>query len=153
MRKVANATFCFFLYSCRGRLPGGVFGYCSKRVNPMPPPTPGPSLKGMEMELTKANYKDYIDANKVVLVDFYGKSCGPCIMLEPTLERLAEAYAGSGQVGIAKVDVAQNPELVVELDIRKTPTLVLYQDGQERERLMGGQRLKVLKEKIDQLLV
>lgn len=105
------------------------------------------------MELTKENYKAYIDANKVVLVDFYGRSCGPCIMLEPTLERLAEAFRDNGQVGIAKVDVEQSPELVVELDIRKTPTLVLYRDGQEQERMTGGQRLKVLQEKINQLLV
>ncbi len=72
-----------------------------------------------------------------VLVDFTAVWCGPCKMLEPVLEDLADLWAG--QVRIVKVDVDQNPELAMQYNVMGVPTLMLFQGGKVVERLSGYQ--------------
>lgn len=78
-----------------------------------------------------------IQSDRPVLVDFWADWCGPCHAVAPTLEELAEAFAGSAT--IAKVDVDANPETTRQFGIRSIPTLILFKDGKEQERLIGAQ--------------
>lgn len=103
------------------------------------------------MELNQDTLQTYINSDKVVLVDFYGNSCGPCKMFMPTMERLEKAYNEGDAARVAKIDVEEHPEAALAFDIRKMPTIVLFKNGVERQRMTGGQRLGDLKAAIDAL--
>jgi len=72
-----------------------------------------------------------------VLVDFWAEWCGPCKMLGPVIEDLADEQ--EGQAVIAKVNVDEAQELAVRYEIRSIPTLIVFVDGQPVERLQGVQ--------------
>jgi thioredoxin 1 len=74
-------------------------------------------------------------SNDVVLADFYADWCGPCQMLEPTVETLAAETTAA----VAKVDVDENQELAAEYGVRGVPTMVLFADGEPVERVVGVQ--------------
>jgi len=79
--------------------------------------------------------QELIEDNRVVLVDFYADWCGPCKMLEPTVEAIAES---TGTV-VAKVDIDQHQAIAADANVRGVPTLVLYVEGEPVERLVGVQ--------------
>ena len=74
-----------------------------------------------------------VEGHDVVLVDFYADWCGPCQMLEPTVERLAEESAAT----VAKVDVDANQQLASAYGVRGVPTLVLFAGGKQVEEIVG----------------
>ncbi|RQG93542.1 thioredoxin family protein [Natrarchaeobius chitinivorans] len=76
-----------------------------------------------------------VDSYDVVLVDCYADWCGPCQMLEPTIE----ALAADTDAAVAKVDVDSHQRLAQQLGARGVPTLVLYADGQPVDRRVGAQ--------------
>ena len=96
--------------------------------------------------LTDANFDDTIKSNRVTLVDFWASWCGPCRALAPTIEELAKEYAGKALV--AKLDVDENPEKAECFQVFSIPTLIIFKDGCEVERLVG----LCAKGKIDDLL-
>lgn len=79
--------------------------------------------------------KEVVDADKPVLVDFWAEWCGPCRMIAPLLEKLAEEYAGS--LKIAKLDVDNNPEVAEQFEVMSIPTMILFKDGKPVERMVG----------------
>jgi thioredoxin 1 len=84
------------------------------------------------------------------LVDFWATYCGPCKMLAPKLEELAGEL---GTVKFCKLDIEENDEIAQRFNIAHIPCLVLFKDGQEKDRLIGGQYSKTqLKEWIDKKL-
>jgi len=86
-----------------------------------------------------------VDSYPVVLVDCYADWCGPCQMLEPTIE----ALAAETDAAVAKVDVDANQPLAQQLGARGVPTLVLYADGEPVERTTGVQPRGTLEQLID----
>ncbi|WP_424018840.1 thioredoxin [Halorientalis pallida] len=76
-----------------------------------------------------------VDQNDVVLVDFYADWCGPCKMLEPTVEELA----AETEAAVAKVDVDRNQQLAGQYGVQGVPTLLLFADGEPVEKLVGVQ--------------
>ena len=85
--------------------------------------------------VTDANFEQTIKSNKVVLVDFWANWCGPCRALAPTIAELAKEY--SGKVFIGKLDVDENPVTAEKFQVFSIPTMILFKDGQEAERLVG----------------
>ncbi len=70
-----------------------------------------------------------------VLVDFWAEWCGPCRMIAPVLEKIADQYAGS--LKIAKLDVDRNQQTSAKFGVQSIPTLILFKDGKEVDRLIG----------------
>ena len=77
---------------------------------------------------TAVNFESMIQENKLVLVNFFATWCGPCKMIAPLIEQVAEEYAGRAVV--AKIDVDEEPELAAKFGIESIPTVILFKDGQ-----------------------
>ncbi|KAB1196821.1 MULTISPECIES: thioredoxin [Haloferax] len=88
---------------------------------------------------------DVISNYDVVLADFYADWCGPCKMLEPTIEQLAE----NTDAAMVKVDVDANQQLAAQYQVRGVPTMVLFADGEVAEQIVGVRGYDDLKGLVD----
>jgi thioredoxin 1 len=79
--------------------------------------------------------KEVLQSDQPVLVDFWAEWCGPCRMIAPVLEKLADEY--SGNLRIAKLDVDANQRTMMQYGVQSIPSLILFKDGKEVERLIG----------------
>jgi thioredoxin 1 len=78
---------------------------------------------------------EVIDSDKPVLVDFWAEWCGPCKMIAPVLEGIADEYADS--LKITKLDVDNNPKTSMKFGVMSIPTLLLFKNGEVVEKLIG----------------
>ena len=85
--------------------------------------------------VTDSNFEDTLKNNKLVFVDFWANWCGPCRALAPTIVELAKEY--SGKVLIGKLDVDENPVTAEKFQVFSIPTMIVFKDGKEAERLVG----------------
>ncbi len=89
-------------------------------------------------ELTDQNFKEEVlDAEGVVLVDFWAPWCGPCKMLTPIMEEVAEEVGDKAK--IAKLNVDESPETAGKFQVMSIPTVKIFKDGEEVESLVGLQ--------------
>jgi thioredoxin 1 len=91
-----------------------------------------------------------LNSSLPVLVDFWAPWCGPCRMVAPVVEELAESY--HGRAVIAKVNTDENVQIASQLGIMGIPTLVVFKDGQEVDRVVGYAPQRVLEEKLNAAL-
>lgn len=90
---------------------------------------------------------DVLDSDKPVLVDFWAEWCGPCRMIAPTVEAVAEEF--SGKAGVFKMNVDENMNIPQQFGIRGIPTLILFKGGQEQERIVGAVTREAITKVID----
>lgn len=103
---------------------------------------------GSPIHVESADHLEEIVAdNDVVLVDYYADWCGPCKMLEPTVEELAEET----DAAVLKVDIDELQELAKDRSVRSVPTLEFFADGEPAERVVGVQDKDDLEGVIEQL--
>ena len=82
-----------------------------------------------------SEFDEIMDAAPLAMVDFWASWCGPCKMLSPTVEALAEQY--EGKVLVAKVNVDEEPELARAFGVMSIPTVVFLKNGREFDRKVG----------------
>ena len=88
-------------------------------------------------ETTDSNFEtDVLSSERPVLVDFWAAWCAPCRMLAPTVEAVAEKYATNARV--VKLNVDDNPSVSQRYGIKGIPTLILFKNGKEEERIVGA---------------
>ena len=103
----------------------------------------------MELKLNSENFeKEVLNSEKPVLVDFYADWCGPCKMMAPVVEELAEELQGKAKVG--KINVDENQDLAMEYNVMSIPSLVIFKEGKEVKRFVGVSDKNELLEEICQ---
>jgi thioredoxin 1 len=100
---------------------------------------------------TDATFDEHVKASDVpVLVDFWAEWCGPCKMISPVLEEIAEEHAGKIRIG--KLNIDDNLDVTRRFDVMSIPTLILFKDGEPQVRLIGAKPKGQLLEEISAYL-
>lgn len=86
------------------------------------------------LHLNSAEFQDVVSNNSVVFVDFFANWCGPCKMLAPSIEKLADEHP---EVKVVKIDVDQEQSLAMQYQVQSIPTLITFKNGQPVARQLG----------------
>lgn len=102
-------------------------------------------------QVTDSTFKqEVIESDVPVLVDFWAPWCGPCRMVTPIVEELADHY--NGQVKVMKLNTDENPSVAKEYGIRSIPTLMIFKAGERVDMVVGAVPKTTLAEKLDKYL-
>lgn len=105
----------------------------------------------MALEITDGNFEEVVmKSEKPVVVDFWAAWCGPCRMVGPIIEEMANEYEGKAVVG--KVDVDHNPGVSAQFGIRNIPTILFIKNGEIVDKLVGAAPKATFTAKLDAIL-
>jgi thioredoxin 1 len=101
--------------------------------------------------VTSADFKEKVlNSDVPVLVDFWAQWCGPCRMIAPHVEAVAEQFAGKAKV--YKVDVDQETELASQYGIMSIPTLMIFKGGKQVDQIVGAQPQKAIADRLERVI-
>lgn len=100
-----------------------------------------------EITITEENFDDEVlSAEKPVLIDFWATWCGPCKMIAPVIGKIAEEH--SDKIKVGKVNVDEQFSLAHTYGVTSIPTLIFFEDGEEKKRLIGFRTKEELEEEL-----
>jgi thioredoxin 1 len=102
------------------------------------------------VEITDQNFQEVTGQAGLTMVDFWAVWCGPCRMVAPIVEQLADDYAG--QVTVGKLDVDNNQQSASKFNVRSIPTILFFREGKVVDQVIGAVPRPALESKIKQLL-
>ena len=103
------------------------------------------------IEVTDSTWEsEVLGSDTPVVVDFWAVWCGPCRIIAPLVEELAEEY--EGKVKFSKLNVDENPEVSLKYEIRSIPTLLVFKDGKPVDQIVGAVPKKELQKRVDAVL-
>lgn len=102
------------------------------------------------VEITDNNFEEITNTDKPVIIDFWAEWCGPCKMVGPVVEEIANEYGDKAIIG--KLDVDSNPNISMQFGIRNIPTILYLKDGQIVDKQVGFAPKNVLAGKLDKQL-
>ena len=102
------------------------------------------------IKVTDADVQETIQGNDLVLVDIWAPWCGPCRMVAPIVEELGEEYAG--KVNFYKMNTDENPTIPTEFEIRSIPTLMIFEGGDLKSRIVGFRPKSDLKKRLEEAI-
>ena len=102
------------------------------------------------LQITDATLDEVLNTDKPVVIDFWAEWCGPCRMVGPIIDQLAEEY--KDKVIIGKVDVDENNEATTRYGIRNIPTVLFIKNGQVVDKIVGSADKRLFVDKINKLL-
>lgn len=104
-----------------------------------------------KIEITDQNFEEEVLKSDVpVVIDFWAIWCGPCRLIAPIMDELAEEY--EGRVKIGKLDVDANQQTAIKYGVRSIPTVLYFKDGEVKDMVIGAVNKAVFKEKLEKLL-
>jgi len=107
----------------------------------------------MALEINNQNFQnEVLDYDGVVLIDFWAEWCGPCKMMGPVIEEIANDFADNPKVKVGKVDVDSNSELAQKYSIMSIPALKFFKNGEIAAELIGVQGKESIVEEINKLI-
>lgn len=104
---------------------------------------------GKAIELNGSNFESTVK-DGVAVVDFWAPWCGPCRMVAPVIEELAEQY--DGKVKICKVNTDENQDIAAKFGIRSIPTIMFFKNGQQVDTIIGAAAKQAFEQKINALI-
>lgn len=104
----------------------------------------------MALEVTDNNFEELLASGKPMIVDFWAEWCGPCRMVGPIIDDIAEQY--EGRVNVGKMDVDNNNDIVARFGIRNIPTVLFFKDGQLADKQVGAAQKAAYVDKVEALL-
>tara|TARA_B100001540_G_scaffold313093_1_gene335382 strand:+ start:1497 stop:1811 length:315 start_codon:yes stop_codon:yes gene_type:complete len=104
----------------------------------------------MAKEITDSNFKDLMNSDQPLVVDFWAPWCGPCKMLGPVIDELSDEFEGKAIIG--KMNVDENSEVSSQFGIRSIPTILFFKNGEQVDKVVGLLTKPALEEKIKSLL-
>ena len=104
-------------------------------------------MAGRVIELSEQNWEqEVLQADKPVLVDFWAPWCGPCRIIAPIIEELAEEFGA--QIKVGKLNTDENPNIAMRYGIRAIPTVILFKNGEVVDTRIGVQPKEALKQMV-----
>ncbi|MBA7494098.1 Thioredoxin 1 [subsurface metagenome] len=107
--------------------------------------------KSLEIEVNEKNFQqEVLESSIPVLVDFWAPWCMPCRMVSPIVEELAEN--NEGKLKVCKLNTEENQYIAAQYGIQGIPTLIIFKDGQEADRIVGVAPKPIIQEKLNSIL-
>ena len=100
--------------------------------------------------ITDDNFQQLLDGGKPLFIDFWAVWCGPCRLVGPIVEQLAPSYDGKAVIG--KLDVDNNPRTAATFGVTSIPTMIMFKDGKQVDRMVGARPKGELQSFIDRNL-
>ena len=104
----------------------------------------------MALQITDANFEELLGTGKPMVLDFWAEWCGPCRMVSPIIDELAQEY--EGRVTIGKINVDENDDVVGRFGIRNIATVIFFKNGEMVDKIVGATSKDKFKEKVENLL-